>query len=163
MITQELLKTLFNYNPLTGDFTRIKAAGARGRIGDVAGCLQSDGYNYMRMQGKLYKAHRVAWLYIHGQWPKDHIDHINSVRNDNRLSNLREATPSQNMANTCIQTNNSSGLKGVSWCKYTNKWRAQICINNKRKPIGRFIDKNDAHKAYCKAADKYYREFANYG
>jgi hypothetical protein len=88
------------------------------------------------------------------------IDHINRNGLDNRRRNLRICTRSQNLANQGLHSNNTSGLKGVSWCRQTRKWKAQISINHKHKNLGRFEDPEEAHAAYIKAAKKYFGEFA---
>ena len=163
-VTQSDLKELFSYNESTGDFTRLKSGGGRNnKIGAIAGCLQNKGYVHISIKGKLYLAHRLAWLYTQGQWPEDQIDHVNGIRNDNRVSNLREATQSQNQANTGSQTNSKSGVKGVSWHKAKGKWQAQISINSKLKYLGYFTDINEAAQAYHIAAEHYHGEFANHG
>ena len=100
---------------------------------------------------------------MHGSFPEDMIDHINGSKGDNRIENLRQATRSQNLANQKINSVNTSGLKGVSWRKDRNKWHTQIRVSGKLKHLGYYIDKHEAHVAYCKAADKYHGEFANYG
>lgn len=91
MLTQARLKELFHYDKETGAFTHIKAR--RGvRVGKILGCLANNGYLVIRADGKLYLAHRLAWMYVHGAFPPDQLDHINRMRTDNRLCNLRLAT-----------------------------------------------------------------------
>ena len=161
MITQELLKTLFNYNPDTGLFTRLTRPSPNVSAGDIAGYKQY-GYVIVMIANKSYKAHRLAWLYIHGEWPEEHIDHLNGVRCDNRLANLRQATNTQNSCNRKISATNKSGLKGVFWRRDRSVWRAAITVNGKQKVLGTFKCKHEAHSAYCHAADKYHKEFAHY-
>ena len=157
MITQAELKDLLTYNPETGIFNWIK------RNGNIAGYTTVKGYVRILINYKLYPAHRLAWLYVNGSFPNKFIDHINHVCDDNRIINLREATVSQNSQNQTIRSCNTSGLKGVYWNKKANKWLAKIEFLGKSKYIGVFLDKNEAHQAYCKAADKYHKEFANHG
>ena len=162
-LTQARLKELLHYNPDTGLFTWLIRPANRVRIGDIAGTLSSWGYICIVIQGQSYRAHRLAWLFTYGAWPLDQIDHINRVKDDNRLANLREATHSQNNTNSVAQKNNLSGKKGVSRAKDRSKWSATISINGKTKRLGQFTCKQEAHAAYCKAADKHYKEFANHG
>jgi hypothetical protein len=157
MITQAELKDLLTYNSDTGIFNWIK------RNGNVAGYTTVKGYVRILINYKLYPAHRLAWLYVNGSFPNKFIDHINHVCDDNRIINLREATVSQNAQNQIITTRNTSGFKGVSWDKRLRKWRACIVVLGKTKYLGCFIDKKEAHQAYCKAADEYHKEFANHG
>jgi len=157
MVTQELLKKLLSYNPDTGVFTWVK------RNGNIAGCPTCRGYVRISICRKTYRAHRLAWLYTHGSFPDNQIDHINGVRNDNRIINLRQATNTQNQQNKKISINNTSGIKGVCWHKTENKWIARIYIGGKPKRLGCFHDKNEAAAAYQKAAKKYFGEFANNG
>jgi len=132
------------------------------KVGDVAGHKLSEGYLQISANSKIYFAHRLAWLYITGEWPKDSIDHINEIKHDNRFFNLREATRSQNMMNRGALKNNTSGLKGVSLKKSSGKWRARVGIRGKSKHLGYFNNPEDAYKAYCEAAKKLHGEFANF-
>tara|TARA_R110000737_G_scaffold4909_1_gene15897 strand:- start:194 stop:682 length:489 start_codon:yes stop_codon:yes gene_type:complete len=159
MITQEQLKELLHYNPDTGIFSWLNGK----PTGYVVGGLTDRGYRRIKVCGKLYRAHRLAWLYTNGLFPKDQIDHINGVKDDNRIINLRAATHAENQHNQKIPINNTSGFKGVSWNKIAGKWGSQIYIAGKRKHLGYFTDKVEAHKTYCAAADKYFGKFANYG
>jgi len=115
------------------------------------------------IEGKVYKAHKLAWLYIYGDFPKGFLDHKNTIRNDNRITNLRKATRTQCLRNQKIRSDNTSGLKGVSWNNDKEKWSVNIQVSGKPKRLGFFTDKHEAHAAYCKAADKYFKEYANYG
>lgn len=120
MITQQELKDILHYDPDTGLFTRIKRTANCVKIGDKAGTIDSKGYVQLRVNGKLVLAHRLAFFYMTGEWPKDQIDHINGVRDDNKWANLREATRSQNGMNRGPQSNNTSGYKNISTLK--TKW-----------------------------------------
>ena len=158
-ITQELLKELFHYDPLTGIFTRIKKTNNRCKIGEPVGYLDN-GYFRISIYDKLYLLHRLAWLYTYGSFPVDMLDHINGISDDNRLINLREATVSENNSNSTIPVNNTSGYKGVSWNKKSSKWVAQISHNNKKIGLGYFSTPEEADKAYKEASAKYHKEFA---
>jgi hypothetical protein len=147
------LKLRLNYDQNTGIFTWISS-------GKEAG--YTDGrYRLIGFGGKRYKAHRLAWFYMTGLWPSDHIDHKNQVKLDNRFLNLRIATDSENKCNIGLTAKNKSGYKGVSWESTCNKWRAQICVNKNIKYLGVFKDKKLASEAYKSAAVKYHGEFAN--
>ncbi len=140
------LKELLSYSPETGAFTWLKN---RGRItaGDFAGNLDTRGYVRIIIDGKKYRAHRLAWLYTHGKWPEDQIDHVNGNCSDNRLENLREATCSQNNFNKPLQKNNTSGVKGVYWHKGKQRWTAMCRVNGKRFTVGTFIELEKAAEA----------------
>lgn len=106
------------------------------------------------------KAHRVAMALVMGAWPTDEVDHINGVRSDNRLSNIRLATRSENMRNKKIASHNASGFKGVFWCTQRRKWRANIRADGKNIYLGHFTTPEEAHRAYIDAAEKMHGEFA---
>jgi len=149
---------LLDYNPDTGLFYRITPIqGAR--VGDVAGCKSSSGHIQISIRGVKILAHRLAWAMHYGLQPKE-IDHINGIKDDNRISNLRECTRSQNQANKNKQKNNTSGHKGVFWHKNHNKWTAQIKKNGKHIHLGVFINIDDAVQAYAKATKIHNSEFA---
>jgi len=120
------------------------------KSGQAAGTITSYGYIQICLDWRMYKAHRLAWLYIHGHMPERQLDHINHNRTDNRISNLREATPSENAQNRVgAQRNSKSGILGVH--KFKNKWRAFIQINGKTKNIGDFDTSEQARDAYLRA------------
>ena len=162
-LNQARLKELLHYNPDTGIFNWLVRPTNSVKIGGIAGTLNNQGYIRTRIKGRDYQAHRLAWLYMHKTLPINEIDHINGIRDDNRLINLREATKTQCLRNQKIRSDNTSGLKGVSWDKDKEKWVARIQVSGKPKYLGPFTDKHEAHAAYCKAADKYFKEYANYG
>jgi len=118
------------------------------------------GYKSGMILAKSYVAHRVAWAMHYGEWPSCNVDHINGDERDNRISNLRIATHSENMRNRKINKNNKSGLKGASWCKSNLKWAACICLNTKRINLGYYETKELAHAAYCDASIKLHGQFA---
>lgn len=118
------------------------------------------GYRQGRIFGKAFRAHRVAWAITHGEWPSYEIDHINGDRSDNRINNLREASRMENARNRGANINSPSGLKGVSWSKSSGKWRARITAGGPENNLGFFDTAEDAHAAYCVAANKLHREFA---
>jgi hypothetical protein len=123
-----------------------------------------EGYRYIRFDGKNHSAHRLIWVYHYGEIPKGlTIDHKNHITNDNRLENLRLATRNQQVHHRRLGKNNKSGFKGVTWHKFSGRWRARIGVNGKQIFLGYFDCPKEAHAAYCRAADEYHDEFANYG
>src|SRR5690348_8622850 len=110
-LTQERLRECLSYEPRMGDFTWHKSR-CRVKVGDMAGTPHPDGYVQINIGGRLYLAHRLVWLHVYGEWPIAYLDHINGVRDDNRLINLRPATHSQNKANSRCRRDSRSGLKG---------------------------------------------------
>lgn len=154
------LRQFLSYDPLSGVFTWKKKRSGRCCIGSAAGNLQPDGYIKIQVLGRRYGAHRLAWAFGHGRWPVDLIDHKNGNTRDNRLSNLREADGSQNRANSGLNSRNSSGIKGVYWCKSSRKWRAEICVRGSTHRLGCFLDKSAAAAAYSDAAVRFFGEFA---
>lgn len=153
ILTQERLKEVLNYDTETGFFTWVKPTNKRIRVGQVAGCVRSDGYVTLRIDGAMYFAHRLAWLYAHGEWPSMDIDHENGNPSDNRMSNLRLATDFENMQNLHrpMSHNKTSRILGVSFNTKRQKWVAQIRVNGVTKFIGRFDTVEEAKVAYGKA------------
>lgn len=160
ILSQKALKELLHYDPETGEFTWLVSRGRKAKAGSTAGSLDRHEYQVIGVQGKLYLAHRLAWLYAHGEFPPNDLDHINRVRADNRLQNLRLATRAENMQNISIPSSNTSGHVGVSWYKRGQKWQASITVNYKRIGLGCFPNIEDAIAAR-KAAEKTYHQFQN--
>ena len=161
MLTQERLKEILHYCPEIGAFTWLKSMG-RCRAGGFAGCKDLHGYIMVGIDKKLYAAHRLAFLYMTGSLPKDHTDHINQVRHDNRWKNIREVTQAGNNKNKSVRKDNKSGFNGVYWCKHLNKWVSQIGIDGKIISLGNFMEKSDAIEAR-KAANIKYGFHTNHG
>jgi hypothetical protein len=161
-VTQKELKILFSYDQDTGEFIWLKSGvrGGRQIAGRKAGTLGFDGYIEICINKKRYKAHRLAWLYVHGKWPSRSLDHKNCIRHDNRIGNLREAFHYQNLANCRKSKANTSGFKGVTLHKRTGKWWTAIMINGKRHYLGLYKTPEEAHAAYMKAARSNLGEFA---
>jgi hypothetical protein len=148
-ITQERLKQLVAYDPDGGEFTWLVTVSNRAPAGRKAGGM-SNGYIVIRLDGVLYRAHRLAWLYVHGVWPEHDIDHINGRRSDNRLVNLRPATRAENLQNLRIaRAYGSSGLLGAH--RWKGKWRAAIAANGIQHHLGTFETPQEAHEAYLRA------------
>lgn len=159
MITQDELKEFLQYDAETGIFTWLKRTSNRVKIGAVAGTKHCAGYVSISLNGKLYLAHRLAWLYTHGELPKHEIDHINGKRNDNRILNLRQATHKQNLYNTGMFSHNSSGIRGVFQRKDTGKWQAQTKENGRHKSLGCYKTAELAAAAYQDYAQRTFGEF----
>ena len=151
MLTQQRLTKLLNYDPATGDFTWLVRTSRRVKVGDIAGHFAANGYRHIGIDGKVWLAHRLTWLYMTGDFPVDQIDHINGVKADNRFCNLREATGAENQQNLPLPIHNKSGFMGVSWSRERRKWSAYIQIAGRTKYIGRFSTAESAHAAYLAA------------
>ena len=148
-ITQAYLQELFHYH--NGNLVWKINKGKRGISGRIAGCVNNKGYIIIIIDRKKYKSHRLVWLFHNGLFPKYQIDHINGIRTDNRIENLREATSQQNSMNTGIYISNTSGTKGVCWSKEKSKWMAYIKFLGKFKNLGYFDDVINAADARKKA------------
>jgi hypothetical protein len=161
MITQPELKNLLHYNEITGIWTWLNTRG-NAVNGSRAGSLSKrDGYRRIGIAGKNYLEHRLVFLYVFGKIPMC-VDHVNGVRDDNSLSNLRQSSPRENARNARRNSRNTSGYKGVFFEK--GKWRARITDKfGIRRHIGYYQTPEQAHKAYCKIASRMYRDFANFG
>lgn len=157
MIIYERLKEAFNYNKDTGIFTWKINIQYHNNIGKEAGFLDKKGYKIISIDYCDYKAHRLAWLYVYGKWPSGIIDHINRIKSDNRIINLRDVTTSINIQNTVVSnSNNDVGLLGVNYEKSTGTYVARITLNRKTYFLGRFLNKHDAHNAYLNAKKIYH-------
>jgi hypothetical protein len=159
MITQSELKEVLEYNPDTGLFVWKKNSISK-KSGSIAGSKYKNGYIYIQINKKIYRAHRLAFLYMTGNFPENFIDHINHIRDDNRWTNLRDATLSQNQANRVNQKNNTSGYKGVSWNKQCKKWKAQISYMYKDIHIGLYTTPQEAAEAYKKKSIELFGKFS---
>lgn len=160
-LTAERLREALAYCPDTGEFRwRIAKKGTRG-LNSVAGNRHHDGYVMICLDYHKHLAHRLVWLYVHGCWPAKCIDHINCDRSDNRLVNLREATPQQNKYNQLRRDRNTTGFKGVQPALgNTAGWRFVIGHNGESIHLGTFNTAEEAAAAYIGAARVLAREFA---
>lgn len=158
-LTQNALKSAIHYDPISGKFTWLKGK----RRGKEAGSVLKTKYNSYRnilIDGYFHPAGQLAWLYMTGTYSKLEIDHRDRNGLNNAWSNLREATRSQNGANCGLQSNNTSGYKGVS--KSSGRWAAIIQVNGKRKHLGTFETPEEAFEAYKAKAIEVFGEFANF-
>lgn len=139
----DIVRKKLDYFPATGEFSW--------KNGRVAGCTRKDGYRVIRVNDILMYAHRLAWLYVYGKWPGGLIDHINGVTGDNRIVNLRDATPTLNSENchVTLKPSNKSGFRGVQ--KNHAGWQAVISVKGKRCGLGTFSSPEDAHAVYLHA------------
>lgn len=157
MIAHDALLALLRYDPETGRFIRLVKRGSE-RVGTVAGTVNKNGYCQVQVEGRLHRAHRLAWFYMTGEWPEADVDHVNGDRLDNRWKNLREATRSQNNANR--RATIDKGLKGTSYNIRRGRWMAKINVNHQQIYLGYFDTAEEAHAAYVAAARLHYGEFA---
>lgn len=166
MISQERLKQLFLYDPDTGHLIYRERARDnfkshirwvthnRYRVGQPAGSINNGGYVKIHIDGVYYSAHRLIWLFIFGDWPsypEFEIDHVNGVKTDNRIQNLRKCTKSMNQRNGSMRINNKSGVIGVNWVESKQAWIARIWDGPHHRYLGRFTDIEDAREARAKA------------
>jgi hypothetical protein len=154
-LTSEQLRSEVDYDPETGVFTRITERGGCA-VGSVAGWRGKKGYQHLNVLGRKYAAHRLAWLHVYGEWPTGALDHINRDKTDNRISNLRIATPAENQRNIGVRKSNTSGVVGVYWFARTGKWMAAVFLGGKNIHLGYFENKDDAIAARQKAAELVY-------
>jgi hypothetical protein len=160
MITQELLKFLFDYED--GKLIRKVNRSRLAKKGDAAGNFDNRlGYYRVLLQGKSYLLHRLIFLHQHGCMPEI-VDHINGVTTDNRIDNLRAATKKENCRNRVKHTNNVSGFKNVAWHKEHKKWSVTLSVVGKKKHLGYFQDIELADLVAQEARDKFYGQFARH-
>lgn len=136
MLTQKELKEVFSYNSDNGLFTRILKTSSSCEVGDIAKCHDGDGYLVLRINARLYRCHRLAWLYVHGSFPKESIDHINGIRDDNRLPNLRDVSAKDNQKNMKLNSKNTTGISGVWWHSQNKNWCADIGSRDSKVRLG---------------------------
>lgn len=153
-ITQARLKELLSYDPETGDFINLSSGKGRKAKGAVVGSLSPSGYWTSMIDGKNYQHHRLVWLYVHGRFPPADVDHRDGNRANNRLSNLREATRSENCQNAALKRNNTTGQTGV-W-PVGRRWRARLTVAGTHYHLGYFTDKPDADAAYLHAKSEFH-------
>jgi len=167
-LTAQQVRQMLIYNPGNGLlFWRRRADYPKSWnarfAGKQAGNVTDHGYMRVRLNKRSYRAHRLAWLYVYGEWPDGEIDHINGDTLDNRIENLRVASHAENGRNRGANKNNTSGFKGVYWNRLAGKWVAQTKVNRQQIYLGTYETPEDAHAAYCRAVDVLHGDFANYG
>jgi len=149
-LTQEHLNRLFIYDNENGVLYRRINRGPS-KAGDFVGTVTDRGYLSVEIESRTYYVHRIIWFMIHGDWPKNQIDHINGNRCDNRLENLRDVSSGENCRNSKMPCNNKSGVTGVKFHKRTGKWKAQVFVEGKSKFLGYFSNIEDAENAVSNA------------
>ena len=163
-LTAERVRELLRYDPCTGIFHWRKSLSNRTPVGSVAGALSvtSKGMRYIRIKldGEKHGAHRLAWLYITGAWPRAFVDHIDGDGTNNAFGNLREASPSQNAFNTRPRDSSTSGVAGVTYDQSRGQWRAEITAHGNVKVLGMFDDMALAINARRAAEPKHHGPFA---
>lgn len=159
-LTQDILKQFLEYDPETGDWRWLKSTGKMINEGDSAGTISVHGYRIITFLGVKYRAARLAFLYITGSWPKKEADHDNRCKLDDRWSNLFDRTRSENQLNRDLQSNNTSGVRGVYWDADREKWNVQIKKDNINHFVGRFDSFEEAVAARDSAATNLHGDFA---
>ncbi|HTE39765.1 MAG TPA: HNH endonuclease [Steroidobacteraceae bacterium] len=154
-MTQDELKALLYYHPESGDFVRLD----RRAVGTQAGSLHHKGYIEIKLLGRMYQAHRLAWFYMTGALPAE-VDHRDLSKSNNVWTNLRAATHAQNRQNRLPRRDCSSGVKGVAWYPNYGKWSAIVVARGQRYFLGYFADKDAAVAARRAAAERLHGEFA---
>jgi hypothetical protein len=142
-----LLRQLLAYDPNTGKITWTSDSPPSDEVTTEALCFNCNGYRIGRINGTSYRAHRVAWALFYGVWPRFQIDHINGIRSDNRIVNLRDVSQSENFKNQARYKNNNSGVTGVSWSKNNNRYVAYIYLGKSRVHLGSFKSIEEATRA----------------
>ncbi|AMV00047.1 HNH endonuclease signature motif containing protein [Xanthomonas citri] len=153
MLTATRLREVVSYDPSTGVFVRVVRLAQRHAAGDRADFLVSSGklagYSRISIDGRRYLAHRCAWLYVHGSWPEHQIDHVNGLKSDNRIANLRDVTCAVNRENMRVRRrDNRSGMLGVHLHTQSQKWRARLQVD------GRIVD-GGVHETATQAHERY--------
>lgn len=161
-ITADELREWFHYDSETGDVCWKRRPANNVKVGVPIRAKNTSGYYHVGYKRKVYVLHRLIWLMHYGEWPEFEVDHINLIKTDNRLSNLRLATKGQNQANTPKGDGFTSKYKGVCWKKSNKCWTAQISHDGKCYWLGHYKTEEEAHAAYCEAAARLKGEFSRY-
>lgn len=153
---------ILTYDADTGLF-RWKVSQGRAVAGAIVGTRFSKGYLRFKTGGHHYFLHRVAWMMTYGRWPDGFIDHINGNTSDNRISNLRECSMSENICNQKVRSDSGTGMKGVNYRKNDQRYVAYVNKDGKRHYLGSFVNAEDAYSAATKARSDLHGEFARHG
>lgn len=167
-LTAQCLRDRLAYDPGTGVFLWRNLPGNdlkhrqwnAKNSGQVAGSVSKRGYVNIGINGVVYQAHRLAWLYVYGEWPRGSVDHIDRNPSNNRIQNLRGANCRENSRNRRTPRHSKSGVKGVHWNKKLKRWRAGIRVDGKMIHLGHFNEIEDAEAAYTRATYEYFGEFS---
>jgi len=161
-VSIEEIKARVRFDSETGKLHRVTASGGS-KVGQETGSMSSSGYLGVGICGKAFLCHRIAWLLHYGEWPEFEVDHINGMKTDNRISNLRSATRSENVNNTNLRSDSTSGYKGVNYSNQHGRYRARIVVKGKRMHVGMYDTPEQAHEALCAARNAYHGKFCNNG
>jgi hypothetical protein len=167
-LTAERARELFSYDPQTGVLSwRSDRPSGNGAVrihkGREAGCVsrgRHTSYRLVRVDGRMYPAHRLIFLIVTGSWPRGHVDHRDRDGLNNIWDNLRDASRRENAINSKIRADNRSGFKGVGWSSRRWQWRARIYVNKRRIDLGWFCTPEEASAAYHTAAIEHFGDFA---
>lgn len=164
MLTHSRLKEILNYNPETGVFTWKVRLAPRGPVGAIAGAYSAAGRGRLeiRIGGKLYLGHRLAWFYVYGDMPSGMLDHVDGNPSNNRIDNLRQATIQQNNQNRAKRDGLTSEWKGVSWSTQYGKWMVQVTKDRKHVHRSVHDDERDAAETYIFASLDHFGEYGRY-
>ncbi len=154
-LTSNKLKEVASYDPETGLFFRLVKV-SNVSAGNVLPKPSRNGYFRMRIDGRLYYMHRLAWLYVNGAWPKNLIDHVDGIKTNNKIDNLREAAFFENFQNITIKSKAASGLRGAYLDKASGRWQSKILFRGKRISNGYFDTAELAHAAYVEAKRRHH-------
>lgn len=156
----ERVREMLEYDPLSGDLYWKNVTTNRVKVGDRAGNY-SQGYVETSIDGRTYRATHLIWVIVFGRLPHGFVDHINGVRDDNRLINLREATHAENARNVAMHRDNTCGAKGVQIHRGRRKpYQARIYVDGRQKSLGYFATVDAAKAAYDAAAKQCFGKFA---
>ena len=158
-LSAEKARRLLSYDPATGDLTRLVTRGSA-RRGTVAGDRTPRGHVTVSIDGHGYRAHRLAWLIVTGEWPEHEIDHINGDRADNRWTNLRSANHAQNQQNKRLDKNNKSGVRGAVWDQANRAYRVTIWSFGKQYNLGYYPNLQEAAAVRLAAELELHGEFS---
>lgn len=162
-IERDLLLRELSYDSVTGLFTGLRQRSPSALAGRQAGSPTKKGYIAITVRGKKFLAHRLAWFFVFREWPEHQIDHVNGVKSDNRIVNLREASASDNQCNRPAQRNNQAGVKGLYFETRRGKWRVRVSRERKEHHVGYFATKEEAYEAWKQAAGNLHGEFFHVG
>lgn len=157
MLTHDTLKGLLAYDPETGDFTWLMPVSRRVHTGMIAGNLDKDGYTVIQIGGQKYRAGRLAFFYMIGEWPENEIDHIDRDKGNDAWINLREATRGENVQNREYLVG-EAGFRGVRQVR--DRFQARISIDGVRECLGMFDSAEEANRAYLEHEGKFYGNFS---
>lgn len=162
MLSLDRLNQVLTYNPETGVFNWKQAISNRVHVGAEAGAITRNGYRMIRVDGENLYAHRLAWMFVHGQMPDRIIDHVNLDRDDNRIENLRECDHSENNCNSYLRRDSPSGIKGVGWDSHREKWACSV-RHRGRRLRKRFDTLAEAENWVRSVRESLHGEFVNHG